>query len=114
MCIRDSSEVVRKAKGVLTKGNPTGLVTWYSVEFELGPNTNPETTWRLLINASGNGYMYLNGHNIGRHWEVGPQREFYLPECWLHFEKNKKNVLLLGLRQTENGAVIKGMEVKEY
>ena len=53
-------------------------------------------------------------HNIGRHWEAGPQREFYLPECWLNFGKDKKNVLVLGLRQTANGAVIKAMEIAPY
>lgn len=58
--------------------------------------------------------MWLNGHNIGRHWEAGPQREFYLPECWLNFGKDKKNVLVLGLRQTVNGAVIKSMEIAPY
>lgn len=57
--------------------------------------------------------MWLNGHNIGRHWEAGPQREFYLPECWLHFG-GKKNVLVMGLRQTANGAVLKAIEVAPY
>ena len=57
--------------------------------------------------------MWLNGHNIGRHWEAGPQREFYLPECWLHFG-GKKNVIVLGLRQTASGAFVKGIEIAPY
>ena len=108
------SEILKKGNGALIKANPTNLVTWYRVEFELPTNVDPATTWKLLINASGNGYMYLNGHNIGRHWEAGPQREFYLPECWLRFGKNEKNVITLGLRETGNGAVIKAMEISEY
>lgn len=67
----------------------------------------------MKINASGNGFMWLNGHNIGRHWEAGPQREFYLPECWLHFG-GKKNVIVLGLRQTASGAFVKGIEIAPY
>lgn len=101
-----------KGNNIQPKEKQTALLTWYRAEFELPANANPGSTWRLLINASGNGYMYLNGHNIGRHWEVGPQREFYLPECWL--QKDGKNVITLGLRQTVNGAVIKAMEIKEY
>ena len=58
--------------------------------------------------------MYLNGHNIGRHFEAGPQREFYLPECWLKFGPGEKNILVLGLRQTMNGAVIRAAEIAPY
>ncbi|RED23444.1 beta-xylosidase [Flavobacterium cutihirudinis] len=108
------TELLKKGNGAQIKTSPTNLVTWYRAEFELPENTDAATTWKLLINASGNGYMYLNGHNIGRHWEAGPQREFYLPECWLRFGKNEKNVISIQLRQTENGAAIKGMEITEY
>jgi len=109
-----TTELLKKGNGAPVKADPTNLVTWYRAEFELNENADAEKTWKLLINASGNGYMYLNGHNIGRHWEAGPQREFYLPECWLRFGKNEKNVISIQLRQTINGAEIKGMEVREY
>jgi hypothetical protein len=78
------------------------------------PQDAGKHTWRLLINASGNGYIYVNGHNIGRHWEVGPQREYYIPECWLNQKKGQKNSIVLGLRQTVNGAVIRAMEIRTY
>ena len=69
--------------------------------------------WRAIINASGTGYMWLNGHNIGRYWEEGPQREFFLPECWLNM--GGTNTLVLGLRQSETcGAVLEGIEVAPY
>ena len=109
------SEIPRKGNGVQPVAEQDGLLTWYRVEFVL-PQQNPDVwiPWLMRINASGNGFMWLNGHNIGRHWEAGPQREFYLPECWLNFGKDKKNVLVLGLRQTANGAVIKAMEIAPY
>lgn len=90
-------------------------MTWYRIEFEL-PASSAATSNPCLVRlcASGNGYMWLNGHNIGRHWEAGPQREYYLPECWLHFGKGKKNVLVLGLRQTANGATLQAMEIASY
>jgi hypothetical protein len=59
--------------------------------------------------------MWLNGQNIGRHWEVGPQREFFLPECWLKSGKGTKNVLIMGLRQSpDNGAKLNSMEISPY
>ena len=108
-----TDDIPCKGNGVQPQSEPNGLFTWYRVEFEL-PSADPSVwiPWLLRINASGNGYMWLNGHNIGRHWEAGPQREFYLPECWLNF--GKKNILVLGLRQTVNGATVKAMEIAPY
>ena len=31
----------------------------------------------------GKGFVYVNGHNLGRFWEVGPQQTLYCPGCWL-------------------------------
>lgn len=107
-------KVARKGNNIQPKGKQNALFTWYRTEFELSKSLNREALSRLLINASGNGFIYLNGHNIGRYWEAGPQREFYLPECWLHLGKNKKNVITLGLQQTINGAEIRGMTISQY
>ena len=63
------------------------------------------------LEPSGNSFMWLNGNDIGRHWEIGPQREYYLPECWLNFGEGRKNVLMLGLRQTVNGEELRAAEV---
>ena len=105
--------IPRKGNNLQPKGTQNALLTWYQAEFTLPENAGKHT-WRLLINASGNGYIYVNGHNIGRHWEVGPQREYYIPECWLNLKKGQKNNIVLGLRQSVNGAVIKAMEVRSY
>lgn len=90
------------------------LLTWYRIEFDM-PVQNPAVwvPWRLIVNATGTGYMWLNGQNIGRHWDEGPQREFYLPECWLRF--GEKNVIVLALRQTElEGARLFGAQIAPY
>ena len=108
-------EIPAKGNGVQPKAEPDGLFIWYRIEFELpGQKKGEWIPWLARINASGNGYMWLNGNNIGRHWEAGPQREFFLPECWLNFGGGKKNVLVIGLRQTANGAVLKAMEIAPY
>ncbi len=90
------------------------LLTWYRIEFEL-PAQDPTVwvPWKMIANATGTGYIWLNGHNIGRYWEEGPQREYYLPECWLNF--GRKNVIVIGLRQSEiNGAELFGAEISPY
>lgn len=108
-------EIPRKGNKLQPKDAQTDLVTWYRVEFEL-PDADPKVwyPWAAHILSSGNGYLWLNGNNIGRHWEAGPQREFYLPECWLNFGKGKSNVLIMALRQTENGALLKALEILPY
>ena len=109
---RDS--IPRKGDGIEPKGKPDALFTWYRLEFKLPATPAGEwIPWRLLINASGNGYLWLNGHDIGRHWEIGPQREFYLPECWLK-SGARTNELVLGLCQTIHGAELHAAEVSPY
>ncbi len=106
--------LLRKGNNIQPKGERDALLTWYRISFELpAAKKNTWIPWRAVINASGSGYMWLNGHNIGRHWEEGPQREFYLPECWLN--SGGRNTLVLGLRQSENnGAILKGVEIAPY
>ena len=107
--------IARKGKDIQPQDTRDGLLNWYRIEFELPKASTGAASipWRLLLDASGNGFMWLNGHDIGRHWEIGPQREYYLPECWLNFD-GRKNVLVLGLRQTINGAKIRAAEVSPY
>ena len=42
-----------------------------------------ECAWQIVLAAGGDGFLSLNGHPLGRYWEVGPQRGYYLPPCWL-------------------------------
>ena len=104
----------RKGNNIQPQGKQDALLTWYRIDFNM-PSKTPGAwiPWKAIINASGSGYMWLNGHNIGRHWEEGPQREFYLPECWLNF--SGKNTLVFGLRQSEKcGALLQGVEIAPY
>lgn len=41
----------------------------------------------------GKGIVFVNGHNLGRYWKVGPQQTLYLPGCWLKKGENKFVVL---------------------
>ncbi|MEI7837787.1 MAG: hypothetical protein WCK05_15410, partial [Planctomycetota bacterium] len=53
---------------------------WYISDFKYTPGGEP-----LFLHVIGGkkGQIVLNGHNLGRFWTVGPQQEYYLPECWL-------------------------------
>lgn len=37
----------------------------------------------LNFETWGKGLVYVNGHAMGRIWEIGPQQTLYMPGCWL-------------------------------
>lgn len=37
----------------------------------------------------GKGRVYVNGHDLGRFWNIGPQQTLYLPGCLLHSGDNE-------------------------
>jgi beta-galactosidase len=41
------------------------------------------------MSAWGKGIVFVNGHNLGRFWQVGPQQTLYLPGVWLNKGENK-------------------------
>lgn len=43
----------------------------------------------LDMSTWGKGLVYVNGHALGRFWEIGPQQTLYLPGCWLKKGKNE-------------------------
>lgn len=61
-----------------------GLPTVYSGEFTL---TKTGDTFLDMAKFS-KGIVFVNGHNLGRYWNVGPQQTLYVPGCWLQKGKN--------------------------
>ena len=53
----------------------------------------------LDMRGWGKGYVWANGHNLGRYWRVGPQQTLFLPSCWL--KKGTNEVVVLDLEQRE-------------
>ncbi len=53
---------------------------------------NPADTW---IDMSGwsKGIVWINGHNLGRFWSIGPQQTLFVPGCWLR--RGRNDVLVL-------------------
>lgn len=54
----------------------------------------------LDLSSWGKGLVYVNGHGIGRFWEIGPQQTLYMPGCWLREGNNEIVVFdILGPRE---------------
>jgi len=91
-----------------------GLLRWYRMTFQLPrARSGVRLPWRLRLDATGNGFLYLNGHAIGRYWQVGPQHDFFLPECWLNVGA-RTNVIALSLRPLDQNAAIQTAIVEPY
>ena len=43
----------------------------------------------INLEKFGKGQVYVNGHAIGRFWEIGPQQTLYMPGCWLKKGENE-------------------------
>jgi len=43
----------------------------------------------LNMRSWGKGHVWINGHNFGRYWHIGPQQTIYVPAPWLREGINK-------------------------
>ena len=49
----------------------------------------------LDMRGFGKGAVWVNGHNLGRYWNIGPQQTLYLPGAWL--KKGRNEVIVFDL-----------------
>ena len=66
-----------------------GTPAYYKASFNLkktGDTYLDMSTW-------GKGLVWVNGHCLGRFWNVGPQQTLFLPGCWLRKGRNRIVVL---------------------
>jgi beta-galactosidase len=65
--------------------NRKGMPTFYKATFKL------KKTGDVFLDMRdwGKGIVFINGHNLGRYWNIGPQQTLYLPGCWLKKGKNE-------------------------
>jgi beta-galactosidase len=54
----------------------------------------------------GKGQLWINGHALGRFWNIGPQKTLYLPGPWL--KKGKNEVLVFDVDGT-SGEILEGL-----
>ncbi|MBD7967508.1 beta-galactosidase [Paenibacillus gallinarum] len=67
--------------------------TWNRSTFDLPAipeDLNPKL--KLRMTGMSKGYILLNGKNLGRYWQIGPQEDYKVPMAWL---KQTGNELIL-------------------
>lgn len=47
----------------------------------------------------GKGVVWVNGHNLGKYWAIGPQQTLYIPQEWL--KKGRNDIAVLELIKTD-------------
>jgi beta-galactosidase len=75
--------------GVFFKGN-------FMLNKEAGVPAND--TFIDLSNYT-KGVVWVNGHNLGRYWNIGPQQRLYCPASWLRQGINE--IIIFDIHQTE-------------
>jgi beta-galactosidase len=61
--------------------------TYHRAEFTLAEDEVGDTF--LDTRAFEIGAIWVNGHNLGRYWSVGPQQTLFCPGCWLRPGSNE-------------------------
>ena len=75
--------------------SPDGLTGWQTKAipgpaFHRGTFTLASVADTYLdVSRLGKGFVWVNGHNLGRTWEIGPQLSLYLPAPWLQKGSNQ-------------------------
>jgi beta-galactosidase len=80
--------------------------TFFKGEFEL---TATGDTY-LDVSQWEKGVVWINGHNLGRYWNIGPQKQLYCPAPWL--KKGKNELIIFDLHQI-NPKPVKGVKAME-
>lgn len=57
-----------------------------------------DTFWDM--SAYGKGVLWVNGHNLGRFWSIGPQQRLYCPAPWL--KRGDNDVVILDFIASES------------
>jgi beta-galactosidase len=57
----------------------------------------------LDMHLWGKGCVWVNGHNVGRYWKIGPQQTLYIPQEWL--KKGKNKIAIFELLKTKEKTV---------
>ena len=90
---------------VISDGQATELKGW-SV-YNLPPFYEFVSNTFLDMQTWGKGMVWVNGHAMGRFWEIGPQQTLYMPGCWL--KEGENEIIILDLKGPAETKVI-GLE----
>ncbi|KAK2606067.1 hypothetical protein QQS21_003585 [Conoideocrella luteorostrata] len=60
------------------------------------------------------GVVWVNGANLGRYWNVGPQQSLYLPGCYLRRGPNEIQILELESEPAQTSRTARGVTVRKW
>ncbi len=89
----NAESVVKGAPGKAPSANRAGA--YFRAELDI---PEPKDTF-LDMSKYEKGYVWVNGHNIGRYWNIGPQLRLYVPATFLKPGKNTIDILDLHMTQ---------------
>lgn len=97
-----------KFVGALKPKYPEGFHDgiFYKGQFDLAVTGD---TWFDMQHYS-KGMLYVNGHLLGRYWNIGPQQRLYCPAGWL--KKGKNEITVFDLHRQE-AAEVSGLATAE-
>lgn len=93
-----------------------------NLKFTSGENTRPGLFFKgefelavvgdtyLDVSQWEKGVVWVNGHNLGRYWNIGPQKQLYCPAPFL--KKGKNEIVIFDLHQLEAKSV-KGVKIMD-
>jgi beta-galactosidase len=55
------------------------------------------------MSAYSKGYVFINGLNLGRYWNIGPQQRLYCPASWL--KKGENEIMVFDLHQLKAASI---------
>ena len=64
----------------------------------------------LDVSSWEKGVVWINGHNLGRYWNIGPQKQLYCPATWL---KKGKNELVIFDHHQLKASSVKGVRTMD-
>lgn len=88
-----------KGKGFRTGSAPKDAAAWYKGSFTISKNGDTF----LDMSTWSKGMVWVNGHSIGRYWQIGPQQTLYMPGCWL--KKGPNEIIVFDLASPEKAQV---------
>src|SRR6185437_5310057 len=61
----------------------------------------------LDVRSLGKGLVWINGHALGRFWDIGPQDTLFVPGPWL--KKGRNEVIVFELKPGHGAAILSGL-----
>jgi beta-galactosidase len=98
------------ASGAASEKSSPGGAGKQGVFFKGGFDLSETADTYIDMSQFKKGVAWVNGHNLGRYWYVGPQQHLYCPASWL--KKGRNELIVLDLHQQE-AAVVRGVRTLE-